>query len=154
MEVRRIRRMLRRIYALAEHNSLTGALQGAAPEVTETYNRILAYLTEQGILSTPLFPTLPPDASFERVGVAARLLDGYLVDDSMLPDTRVTFPPLQEQMDDLRDLGRTIRDNLPDFLRRRMETRLDKMERAEQEAKREVKDSVKETVEGRVPPVA
>lgn len=132
-EVRRIRRVLRHMYQMAENRSLTGALSGGDPEVVETYNRIHRYLTEQNILATALFPTLPPDASFARGGVAAKLLEEYLAEDAG-QDIRVTIPPIQPQLDELRDIGRTIRDNLPEFLRRKMETRLDRIERAEQEA--------------------
>lgn len=133
-EVRRIRRVLRQMHQLAENSSLTGTLSGGAPEVAETYNRIHRYLTEQSVLSTNLFPSLPADASFERAGVAAKLLEGYLAEDAG-SDIRVTLPPIQPQLDELRDIGRTIRDNLPDFLKRKMETRLDRLERAEQEAR-------------------
>lgn len=125
VEVRRIRRLLREMSKLADHSSLTGSLSGGAPEAVNTYNGILRRLNELGFAPGPLFPELPADASFDRLGVASRLLSGYLTEDPEDGAPRHGHPPNivigslgnLGDMDKLRDIGQTLRDNLAELIR-------------------------------------
>ncbi|MBC8101376.1 MAG: hypothetical protein H7Z41_02150 [Cytophagales bacterium] len=123
-EVRRIRRMLKQMYRLAEHSSLTGALSGGAVDAVSQYNAILKRLGELAVVSGTLFPVLPEDASFDRLGVASRLLEGYLEEET--PETEGRGAAGHNivignigGLEDLKDLGRMVRENLPEFLRKR-----------------------------------
>ena len=126
IEIRRLRRLLKRMYSLAEHSSLTGALSDGGVDAVAQYNLILTRLGELGILSQTLFPPLPPDASFDRLGVASKLLEGYLeeeVADSapMGAGNHIHIGNIGDigAMEELKDLGRLVRENLPEFLRKR-----------------------------------
>ncbi len=127
LEIRRMRRILKQMHRVAEHSSLTGALTEGATDAVTQYNLILTHLADRGVLSgiaVSLFPPLPPDASFDRLGVASRLLEGYL-EEELTGSAPVgngqgdiifsNHAGLQE----IQDLGRMVRENLPDFLRRR-----------------------------------
>lgn len=128
LELRRIRRMLKQLYSLAEHSSLTGALAAGAVDAVEQYNRILERLEALGVTSGGLFKPLPEDASFDRLGVASKLLEGYLAEETVQPertnsgDSNNVFIGNIGNLDELKDLGRVIRENLPDFLKKRGET--------------------------------
>jgi hypothetical protein len=111
------------MYQLAEHSSLTGSLTDGGRDVVEKYNLILDHLTAQGIELGPLFPRLPEDASFDRVGVAAKLLDGYLTEDEDVSRAKhvshggphVVIGNVSG-LEELKDLGKTIRENIAEAL--------------------------------------
>jgi hypothetical protein len=127
-ELRRVRRLLGQIYRMAEHASMTGALANGAPDAVEKYNLVLRHLESKGYDVSILFPPLPDDASFDRVGVAARLLEGYLAEDAEEPSHRHgrhgvhgPHPPNVvignlHGLEELKDLGKTIRDNIAEAL--------------------------------------
>jgi hypothetical protein len=126
------------MYRMAEHASLTGSLSAGAPDAVEKYNLLIAHLERLSLVSGPLFPPLPADASFDRVGVASKLLDGYL--EGVLEDEEENgkhrgfsggpnivignLPDLKglEKLKDLEGyLGKTIREHLPEWLRQSSE---------------------------------
>jgi|GEM_PF-4461227 hypothetical protein len=144
IEIRRIRRLLKEINKLADHASLTGSLRNGASEAAEMYNLSLHRLKELGIDATVLFRELPTDAGFDKVGVASKLLYGYLEEDET--DTRRFHAPNivignlsgLGDLDKLKDLGQTIRENLRDFLRDKLEdTEVEVNVRREKPAKSE-----------------
>jgi hypothetical protein len=128
-ELRPIRNMLRQMYRMAEHASMTGALSAGAPDAVEKYNLLIAHLERLGLVAGPLFPPLPEDASFDRVGVASKLLDGYLEGHleeeengrqrgfSGGPNIVIGNLPDLKELEKLKDLGKTIREHLPEWLR-------------------------------------
>jgi hypothetical protein len=125
-EARRLRRLLREMFKMAEHAGLTGSLGDGAAEAVATYNGVLRRLGELGMAPGSLFPELPPDANFDRVGVASRLLAGYLAEEPEDgPHRHAGHPPNivigslgnLGDMDKLRGLGQTLRDNLADLIR-------------------------------------
>ncbi|GAB4451939.1 MAG: hypothetical protein OHK0029_02000 [Armatimonadaceae bacterium] len=127
-EVRRIRRLLRELNKLADNASLTGSLKNGASEAVEMYNMALNRLRELGIDATTLFRELPTDAGFDKVGVASRLLYSYLGDEDSEAAKRPGAPNIVignlsglGELDKLRDLGQTIRENLRDFLREKLD---------------------------------
>jgi hypothetical protein len=121
-EIRRIRRLLGQIYRMAEHASLSGALANGAPDAVEKYNLILRHLESKGYDVSVLFPPLPEDSSFDRVGVAARLLEGYLAEDAEeRPGKHTSHGPQvvignMSGLEELKDLGKTIRENIAEAL--------------------------------------
>jgi hypothetical protein len=90
----------------------------------QQYNRILKRLEELDVASLTLFPPLPDDACFDRLGVASKLLESYVADEPGGDGRGVGGGAANViignigGLDDLKDLGRTIRENLPDFLRK------------------------------------
>jgi hypothetical protein len=116
---------------MAEQASMTGALSAGAPDAVEKYNLIIAHLERLGLVSGPLFPPLPADASFDRVGVASKLLDGYLEDEDNGkqkgihggPNIVIGNLPDLKELEKLKDLGKTIREHLPEWLRQGPEER-------------------------------
>jgi hypothetical protein len=130
-EVRRLRRLLKDIAELAQHASLTGSLQGGARTAARRYNQVVLRLEQLGLASPGLFSTLPGDeVSFDEIGVEATLLAGYLKEDEApasgpghtAPIINISgdlHGPLGgiEGLNDLKDLGRVIRESLPEWLR-------------------------------------
>ena len=129
-DIRRARRMLRELYSLAEHASLSGAFRkDGAVEGVQAYNQILRFLGEQAIETNGMFLPLAEDASFDRLGVAARLLRGYLEEeeegDTDKRGVKIVVGKHGEQgghiaieeLGRLKDIGAIIREHLPDFLR-------------------------------------
>ena len=131
LELRRLRRMLKQMHSLSEHASLTGALSEGAMDAVQQYNRILRRLEELDVVTPGIFSMLPDDASFDRLGVLSKLLEGYLAEEfNDAPTNReggghkiIIGSNLGEinGLEELKDLGRIIRENLPDFLRKRTE---------------------------------
>jgi len=132
LELRRLRRMLKQMHSLSEHASLTGALSEGATDAVQQYNRILRRLEDLNVVTAGIFSILPADASFDRLGVLSKLLEGYLADE--IPDSGkegreggghkiIIGSNLGEinGLEELKDLGRIIRENLPEFLRKRSE---------------------------------
>lgn len=110
-------RLLGTLYQTAEHASLTGAFRKGGAEAVAYYNRVLARLTERGDVGPALFPPLEPTASFDEVGIAAKLLAGYLYEDAPKKhkEIRMDF----EGLSHLGDVGRRIRDELREEFRGR-----------------------------------
>jgi len=135
-EVRRIRRLLKQMGDIAHDASLTGAFGDGAPEAIERYNLIIGHLTERGVITGPLFPPLPADASFDRVGIACKLLGEYLVEEASEQQggkgRSVLAGPVNEgglfignlelgdlhlhDLEQLKDLGKLLREKLPVLL--------------------------------------
>ncbi|MCW5943901.1 MAG: hypothetical protein KIS66_16850 [Fimbriimonadaceae bacterium] len=76
-----LRRMLTNLADMADDATLTGKLRDAAQEAAKKYNTVLATLHAEADLPEGLFEPLPEDAGWDRLGVDARLLAGYLDDD-------------------------------------------------------------------------
>lgn len=76
-----IRRMLDHLSELAEDASLTGKLRDGAPDAVRKYNAILTTLRSDHDLPAELFEPLPLDAGWDRLGVDAHLLSGFLEGD-------------------------------------------------------------------------
>jgi hypothetical protein len=101
---------------------MTGALASGAPDAVEKYNLILKHLESKGYDVSILFPPLPEDSSFDRVGVAARLLEGYLAEDAEdRPGKHGPHGPNViignvAGLEELKDLGKTIRENIAEAL--------------------------------------
>ena len=120
-EARRLKRLLREMYKLAEHASLSGALADGAVELTGRYNAILQRLPTLGIPTDDLFPPLPADASVDRIGIVCKLLSGYLADEDEDDQGRRYGPNVvignmsgMEDLEKLKDIGRVIRENIAD----------------------------------------
>jgi hypothetical protein len=101
-------KMLGTLYKTAEHASLTGAFRKGGAEAVGYYNRVLARFTERGDVSPTLFPPLEPTASFDEVGIAAKLLAGYLYVEQpeKKREVRLDF----EGLSHLGEVGKRIRD--------------------------------------------
>ena len=120
--VRRLRRLLREMFKLAEYASMTGALAEGAVELAGRYNAILQRLTALEIPTDGMFPPLPEDASIDRIGIACKLLSGYLdEEDNSNEDAqgshsgpRVIIGNMHgmEELEKLKDIGRVIRENI------------------------------------------
>ncbi len=133
-EVRRLRRLLKDIGDLAQHASLTGSLQGGAATAVRRYNAVVRRLTELGAISPGLFSPISDESSFDELGVEATLLSGYLKEDeppanerggnksgnNSAPFINIVGPlGSMEGMDQLKDLGKVIRDSLPEWVKNR-----------------------------------
>jgi hypothetical protein len=100
-------------------------------DAVEQYNRILRRLEELKVISPAMFSPLPLDASFDRLGVVSKLMEGYLAEEVAEPSRENSGGGHKiiignsmgdlSGLEELKDLGRVIRENLPDFLRRRTE---------------------------------
>lgn len=115
-ELGRIHRLLKQIYKISEHASLTGAFLNGGEDAREKYNLILAHLNKKGYDLELMFPPLPADASFERVGVAAKLLSAYITDEDA--EKAQSAPNIiigNLGSFELKDLDKVIRENMPSF---------------------------------------
>ena len=83
-EIRRLRRMLTELGELAEHASLTGALERGAPAAIRRYNTVLQRLQELGAVPSS-FGRLGDDVSFDEIKVESALVASYLKDDERGP---------------------------------------------------------------------
>ena len=101
-------RVLGTLYKTAEHASLTGAFRKGSIDAAGYYNRVLARFVERGDASHALFPALDEHASFDQVGIAAKLLAGFLYEEGPKrhKEVRLDFDGLSQ----LGDVGRRIRD--------------------------------------------
>jgi hypothetical protein len=133
-EVRRLRRLLKDIADLAQHASLTGSLQGGVRTATRRYNTVIARLETLNITSPGLFTALGDDTTFDELGVEASLLAGYLKEDEQAADERSgnksgnnSAPFINivgdlgslHGLEELKDLGKQIRESLPEWMRNR-----------------------------------
>lgn len=140
-EIRRIRRMLRGMARLAKDATLTGSLQGGGRPAAQQYNQLVLRLEQIGLVPQGMFQPLAEapegsDAStdeklFAEIGVAAALLASYLEPDEeeeRSHEGRHAHGPHgnviiglggMKHLEELKDLGRTIRENLPEWMRER-----------------------------------
>jgi hypothetical protein len=127
-EIRRIRRLLRETVRLAEHASLTGSLDKGGKIAIRQYNHIREHLQDIGAIPESLFQELDEDeATFDELGIVCGMLEGYLEEDEEAPETggknggkvQVGMVGLKE-LEDLKEIGKVIRESLPDFLRKQI----------------------------------
>jgi len=133
-EVRRLRRLLKDIADLAQHASLTGSLQGGVRTATRRYNTVITRLESLNVTSPGLFSALGDDTTFDELGVEASLLAGYLKEDEQPADERGgnksgnnSAPFINivgdlgslHGLEELKDLGKQIRESLPEWMRNR-----------------------------------
>jgi hypothetical protein len=113
-ERRKLMGMLQSLYELSEHSTLSGAFKKGADDATGHYNRIVARLTTLGEITPELFPPLDPElATFHQIGVAAKLLLGWLrSDDEPQKSHNLGFHLDLDGLSHLGDIGRKIRDEL------------------------------------------
>jgi hypothetical protein len=124
-EIRRIRRLLRETVRLAEHASLTGSLDKGSKIAIRQYNHIREHLQDIGAIPDSLFQELDEDeATFDELGIVCGMLEGYLVEEEEQPEPGgKSSPKLQvgmvglKELEDLKEIGKVIREGLPDFLR-------------------------------------
>jgi hypothetical protein len=109
-ERRKLIGMLKGLYELSEHATLSGAFKKGAEGAVAHYNRIVARLSALGEIDAEFFPPLEPTDTFHQVGVSARLLRGWLEagDDEACKafGLRVDLDGLSQ----LGEVGRKIRD--------------------------------------------
>jgi hypothetical protein len=74
----RYRKLLAEIGRLAEHATLTGALDDGEEALIRRYNACLTVLEEIGTVPSGLFSPLPSGAAFGEIAVEARLLSASL----------------------------------------------------------------------------
>ena len=125
-EIRRIRRLLRETVRLAEHASLTGSLDKGGRIAIRQYNHIREHLQEIGAIPEDLFQDLDEDeATFDELGIVCGMLEGYLAeDDEILNEGAKSSTKVQvgmvglKELEDLKEIGKVIRESLPDFLRK------------------------------------
>ena len=127
LEIKRVRRLLRETARIAEHASLTGSLEKGSRLAIRQYNAIRAHLENTGVIPEELFPELDEDdCQFDELGVAAKLLDGYL-DDEAEPGkeesgnrrkrVEVKFGAGMGEFGDFKGLAEMIRASLPEIVR-------------------------------------
>ncbi len=133
MDIRRVRRLLRETARIAEHASLTGSLQKGSRLAVKQYNAIRQHLEDTGAIPEDLFPELDEDESdFDELGVAAKLLDGYLddEDESSSPENKNKHKRFEfnfgstSDMHDLRSFGEIIRSQMPEILREHFDVKI------------------------------
>ena len=121
-DLKRLQRLLKEIVKVAEMASMSGAFDGGAADAVEKYNLILSRLVKRGVELDDLFPPLPPDASFDRVGVAAKLLSSFIVEEThegfaSAPQINGFHIHVENlgKMTDLEGLKKLIQENLPEW---------------------------------------
>lgn len=152
-EIRRIRRLLRETVRLAEHASLTGSLDKGSRIAIRQYNHIREHLQDIGAIPEDLFQALDEDeATFDELGIVCGMLEGYLVeDDEILNEgkgptkVQVGMVGLKE-LEDLKEIGKVIRESLPDFLRKHSHGGPSDAVRIEIERGMEAAEAVREAV--------
>ena len=151
-EIRRIRRLLRETVRLAEHASLTGSLDKGSRIAIRQYNHIREHLQDIGAIPEDLFQDLDEDeATFDELGIVCGMLEGYLVEDEEVPNdggkgsarVQVGMVGLKE-LEDLREIGKVIRDSLPEFLRKHAQSGTSDVLRTEIERAREAAETARE----------
>lgn len=140
-EIRRIRGVLKEITGYAEHASLTGAMKGGTRQAVRQYNAIVGHLRETNTIPPYLLVELEEDASTDEVGVAARMLSGYLRADEEPSHGQhgrhghhPPHPPHPPQppfgladlpnIEEMKEIGQRVRvqlEQLPDWIKGRIE---------------------------------
>ena len=121
-EIKRMIRLLESTAKIAEHASLTGALDQGQKASLRQYNAILERLKETEEIPGVLFPPLEEDASFDEIGVACKQLAAYLQEEEepakdRRPQGGDFHGPIIKIGGNLKDLGEIIRDALPEWMR-------------------------------------
>lgn len=155
-EIRRIRRLLRETIRLAENASLTGSLNKGGRIAIRQYNHIREHLQEIGAIPEDLFQSLDEEeATFDELGIVCGMLEGYLVDDEEIMNegkgpnkVQVGMVGLKE-LDDLKEIGKVIRESLPNFIQKGAQGGLpdairSEIERSVREAEREMRHAERE----------
>jgi hypothetical protein len=122
-ETKRIIRLLESTAEIAQDASLTGMLQQGQKASFRQYNAILEYLRETEEIPDVLFPPLEENASFDEIGVACRQLAAYIKEDEPAKAHSRSAPFLEDSPiinigGDLKDLGKLIRDSLPEWMKK------------------------------------
>jgi hypothetical protein len=124
-DIRRYRRLLRETKRLAEQASMTGSLDKGGRFAVRQYNAVRDHLQDNGVIPEDLFPSLDEDeATFDEIGVACALLDGFLGEDDEQEDPRETRRSRHRPRfsmgfsfgEELKELGETIREHLPEMI--------------------------------------
>lgn len=152
-EIRRIRRLLRETVRLAEHASLTGSLDKGSRIAIRQYNHIREHLQDIGAIPEDLFQDLDEEeATFDELGIVCGMLEGYLADDDEIQDgggknsAKVVGMVGLKELEDLKEIGKVIRESLPDFLRKQSPGGLPDAIRIEIERSMEAAHSAREHV--------
>lgn len=138
-EMKRMIRLLESTAKIAEDASLTGMLKQGQKASVRQYNAILERLRETEEIPDALFPPLEEDASFDEVGVACKQLVAYLQEEEEPAKARSRGVPFLEDSaiinigGDLKDLGKLIRDSLPEWMRKESEEKKPEEEPKESE---------------------
>lgn len=123
-EIKRMIRMLESTAKMAEHASITGTLKQGQKVSVRQYNAVLDRLRETEEIPDALFPLLEEDTSFDEVGVACKQLAAYLKEEEeqakarSWEQLRVGDTPIINIGGDLKDLGKLIRDALPEWMKK------------------------------------
>ena len=124
-EIRRIRRLLHETVRLAEHASLTGSLDKGSRFAIRQYNHIREHLQDIGAIPDDLFQDLDEnEATFDELGIVCGMLESYLMDDEEVVDAGPTHSAKVvgmvglKELEDLKEIGKVIRESLPEFLRK------------------------------------
>jgi hypothetical protein len=167
--LKKAKRMLKELYSVAENSALTGAFQDGANAATQSYNQILAYVLRQDIDLEGMFPPLPEDSTYDTIAVASRVLRGYVeceieeAEESEENNSEVNISLGSagnrihlskgnkhinlEDLGTIKDIGKIIRDNLPDFMKndyQEAEKERQEAERDRREAERDARDAERE----------
>jgi hypothetical protein len=132
VEVLRLRRLLKGIADIAESASISGSLAGGAASGVRKYNAVLQRLEAIGVVVPGMFQPLAEGVSFDEVGVESGLLASYLKDaerdegygegntsTSASNSFVVSLGGMKDmkELNELRDLGKVIREQLPGWVR-------------------------------------
>ncbi len=111
-ERRKLIGMLKSLYELAEHSTLSGAFKKGAEGAVAHYNRVVERLSALEEIDAEFFPPLEPTATFHEIGVAAKLLRGWLEAASENEESHKAFGfhVDLDGLSQLGDMGRKIRD--------------------------------------------
>jgi hypothetical protein len=165
--LKKAKRMLKELYSVVEHASLTGAFRHGGAAAAQGYNQILTFVRSQEMDTelTGMFSPLPEDTSYDTVAVATRLLLGYVegeIEDAKDNDeesdskvnillgnagSRIHLSKGNKHIDledlgTIKDIGKIIRDNLPNFIK--IEHEESEAERDSRKAARELRDAERE----------
>ncbi|MGC4046243.1 MAG: hypothetical protein QM758_20835 [Armatimonas sp.] len=150
-ERRKMISMLKSLYELAEHSTLSGAFRKGAEIAVDHYNRILARLGEHEDFDGELFRPLEPTMTFHEVGVSAKLLKGWLEAGMEKEDSHKAFGFHfdVDGLSQLGEVGRKIRDEFNVEKTIRVNVDREERDRAREERSREREERNRERDEKR-----
>ena len=143
-DIRRLRRLLKEISELAQHASLTGALREGAPSAIRRYNAVLQQLERLGAVTPGFFGPLAETAGYDELGVDSKLLAGYIKEEGFDAESLPHDPHGNViiglgglgELAELKDLGKMIREQFPDWLRGQQERHRERSERHRERSQR------------------